>query len=161
MEEKEKIINFIYLTDHWIQIILEERIFKFLLPRRRASLSIAHEAYKSVRHGLESVVKDIEHYNDNEFFYNINRYGLVGVEWDFKYSVVMQHANAVERKLKDIQFTNYNRASDDAYGQRRTLRKYIKRLLKSIDSILDSIIGSGIQLHPIKEFKDTLMSMLD
>jgi hypothetical protein len=161
MGEKEKIIDFLYLSDHWIHRIIDERVFLFILPRRRRLLPLAQEAYESVQAKLESVVDYVRHLNENEFIYNLEQCGLTGIEWDFKYAICMQHADALEKRLDKTIFQATEKITEDVYGQRRTIRRYVKRLLKSIDSILDSIIGAGVPIHPLKEIKEAILSLID
>jgi hypothetical protein len=161
MGEREKIIAFLLLSDHWVHRILDEDVFIFLLPRRRQLLHEAQEAYISVNRRLNEVVENIRQLDEKEFTFKLMRNGLTGIEWKFKYSVVLLHAESLEKKINDLVFKPEDRTSGDIYGQRRTLRRYVRRLLKSIDSILDSIIGIGVHIHPLKELKDTLLSLID
>ena len=161
MTERDNIVNFLKISDELITIIVERRVYHFVFPRQQTILPLIHNAHEAVQLRLKKAIEHINHIKDDELIERLEQNGLTGAEWVFKVTIAERHINSVRKKIQDIPFQYEDKLDNRSGNQRRTLKRYIRRALKSIDVILDSIITAGVPIHPYKEFKDSLLSMFE
>jgi len=142
LTEHDKLRTFLSETREDLNLVVN-KIMPELVSEKVLSEDL-YEATKSAWKDLQGRFDEVSKKLDQVRIEELQVYGLSGLQLDFK----IEAFHFLRRKFIEKLFIKKHR------------RRFMRRLLKAIDSILGSLSILIPYLHPITEFKDTLDSIL-
>ncbi len=152
-EDKQWILKFIEGVENFMEIMVEN--IHLLAPGQKDVYSLVRESWKEVRVILNNVGIQINKEKiDPE---RLKIVGLSGPQLALKYRVYEREKETFDKEWREVE-----KKSDQERNSwwTRKKRSLLLRLIKVIDNLLDSLSAVVPPLHAVKEFKDTLESIV-
>lgn len=152
-KDKSTILSFLYYTRESLGIIVKN--IRYIIPEQEKVLKLIKETWKDIEAAILSAKAKID--KDDYDFNMLKEVGLSGIQLELKYQIFKQGYEMLYWHSKDAQ----KRTRKEKKSLWLNIKKALSgKLIKPIDNILDSLSIVLPALHAVKEFKDTLDTLI-
>lgn len=152
-KDKLTILQFLFYTRESLGILV--RNIRFIIPEQKRVHKLIKETWKDINDAILSAKAKID--KDDYDFNMLKQVGLNGIQLELKYQIFKQGYEMLYWHSKDAQ----KRTRKEKKSLWINIKKALSgKLIKPIDNILDSLSSVLPALHAVKEFKDTLDTLI-
>lgn len=152
-KDKLTILQFLFYTRESLGILV--RNIRLIIPEQKRVHKLIKETWKDINDAILSAKAKID--KDDYDFNMLKQVGLSGIQLELKYQIFKQGYEMLYWHSKDAQ----KRTRMEKKSLWLNIKKALSgKLIKPIDNILDSLSIVLPALHAVKEFKDTLDTLI-